>query len=835
MNVLRNTPFRLRWLATATLIVVGLIAIGVIVWGATSNARKEINELALTNADQRVWRIVEIEANVHSVQHSILNMDRTNSGHLHQLREEFDQLVRSLTHVCTAEEFAEIKEASFVASALKSIETQVMAMKPLLATTDDVLLLQSRELVEASFVLANAAESLSLASLPAFQQIAQAHRNQVSDALLDLALIIVLLFLVLFVSLAVLLLSVRSGASRTSEISATKNRLNAIVGTSLDSIIVVDQNGTILDYNGAATRMFGYAREEVIGRDMAEFIIPEHLRKAHTEGMKRYASTRDKRVVDQGLVQLEAMRKDQSVFPVELSISSAENEGGEIFVSYIRDISQRVADENELVQARDKALASEQAKADFIAVMSHEMRTPLNGLLGSLQLVSGTELNERQVKFVEVMKTSGQMLLEQVNNVLDISSADAGKVEKFEQAFEISELVNGVVSSLKPMAVDRGNTLSVNLMLRDDERVKGDKARLTQILVNLVGNALKFTKDGGVQIEVERQSDSEPVEFRVIDSGIGIPDEKQETIFEDFVTLDSSFTRAVEGTGLGLGIVRRLVNILDGEIGLESETGKGSVFWVRVPLRPVKGVEKPEGVEKATNFDPVVQGKYSVLIVEDNEINCLIASEMLQGLGCNVTEAKDGHEGVQCAMAQPFDLIFCDISMPRMDGMEATQHIRLGAGPNSKTPIIALTAHALPEGIARFCAAGMDEVIVKPLTIESLQDVLQAHLATNHSLESSSLVSVLGIDKAKEVLAQADAEIGVGLDRLQTMVVDGAASKDIRELTHKLSGVAAVVGWSSVHQSLSDIESGAYDLSAPELENMIRNARKIAKGSTAKG
>ena len=546
----------------------------------------------------------------------------------------------------------------------------------------------------------------------------------------------------------------------------------------------------------------------------------------------RYAATRDKRVVDQGLVQLEAMNKDENVFPVELSISSADSGGGEIFVSYIRDISTRVADQTELVEARDKALAGEKAKANFLAVMSHEMRTPLNGLLGSLQLMVGTELNGKQAKFVDVMRTSGQMLLEQVNNVLDISRADAGKVEKFEQPFEMSKLVDEVVTSLKPMALERGNALSVNLTAVDVDGAMGDKARLSQILVNLVGNALKFTENGSVEIEAERHTGSDLVEFRVIDNGIGIPNERQQTIFEDFVTLDTSFTRKVEGTGLVLGIVRRLVTILGGEIGLESETGMGSVFWVRIPMARVQSVKKPEQVDTETGNDEYVHGKYSVLIVEDNEINRLIAREMLQGLGCVVAEAIDGQAGVECASVQPYDLIFCDISMPRMDGIEATQQIRHGMGPNAKTPIIALTAHALPADIAKFRAAGMNEVIVKPLTIESLQNVLEAHLIAHNPIESSSLASVLGNEKAKEVLLQAGDEIGSGLDQLQMMVVDGAASKKIRELAHKLSGVAAVVGWSSVHQSLSDIENGAFDLSASELENLIKKTRMLAKVST---
>jgi signal transduction histidine kinase len=382
------------------------------------------------------------------------------------------------------------------------------------------------------------------------------------------------------------------------------------------------------------------------------------MRDAHRAGMKRYAETREKRVLDQGLVQLEAVNSDGQIFPVEPSISTAKTDGGEIYVSYIRDISKRVAAQNELVDARDKAVAGEKAKANLLAVMSHEMRTPLNGLIGSLQLLDGTSLSDRQKKFVDVMKTSGQMLLEHVNNVLDISRVDAGKVEKFEQNFDVPEAVNEVVESLKSTASERGNTLSFEVTRDDIGTAFGDKARLTQILVNLIGNALKFTENGRVQVEVERDPNSDVVEFRVIDNGIGIPEDQRQQIFEDFVTLDSSFTRAVEGTGLGLGIVRRLVAILDGEIGVESEAGEGSVFWVRLPLKPVSLKPKTTKQTGDTLTKAVDQSGASFLIIEDNEINRLVAREMLAQMGYISFEANDGQEGVEAADRQAFDLIF---------------------------------------------------------------------------------------------------------------------------------------------------------------------------------
>jgi len=825
MLAIKTIPFRFRWLGASTLAVCGLLAIAIIIWGATSNARQKIDDLAHSNADQRVWRIVEIEASVHEVQLRLLTADISNPAQLHQLREAFASLEASLSYVLTAQEFEDFKATSRVTSALDSIEASLMAMKPAFFGGNQLLLAKLSELSTQSVVLAKTAEHLSLTSLSVFSQIAQEHRERVAKSLLRVALVIVLLFLVLFISVVVLLMTIRSVANRTAEIRATRNRLNAIVATSLDGIIVADHIGTIIDFNGAAKRIFGYAPEQAIGKNMADLIIPDHLRDAHRTGMKCYVETRQKRILDKGLVELEAIKRDGETFPVELSISTTNTDAGEVYVGFIKDISKRVAVKTELVEARDKAVAGEKAKANLLAVMSHEMRTPLNGLIGSLHLLDGTTLTARQKKFVDVMQTSGQMLLDHVNNVLDISRVDAGKVEKFEQKFDILGAVHEVMESLEPMAFERGNSVSFKVVSGDVSTALGDKARLTQILINLVGNALKFTENGSVQIEVERAANSDVVEIRVIDNGIGIPESQKALIFDDFVTLDPSFTRVAEGTGLGLGIARRLVAILGGEIGVESDEGDGSVFWVRLPLKSVE----PDAVitvkDAPDRVDVVDQIGASILIIEDNEINRFVTVEMLSGMGYDVSVAGDGQEGVEIAEKLPFNLIFCDISMPRMDGIQATKLIRSGNGLNAETPIIALTAHALSSDITKFCAAGMNDVVVKPLSINDIHGVLSAHLKSVETARAGGIEMVLGKEKAKDVLAQASGEIRSGLNKLQAMVVDGAAPKSVRDLVHKMSGVAAVVGWQKVHVALSNIEDEAFNLGAAELEGLITKAR----------
>ncbi|WP_316652724.1 PAS domain-containing hybrid sensor histidine kinase/response regulator [Ovoidimarina sediminis] len=414
-----------------------------------------------------------------------------------------------------------------------------------------------------------------------------------------------------------------------------KNRLQNVISTSIDGILAVGRDGRILDYNGAAERIFGYTREEAIGQDMAEVIIPDHLRKAHDAGMTRYSQTGEKRVVDKGLVRLEAKRKDGSVFPVEASISSIEADGEEIFISYMRDISKQVYAEQELVDARDKAVAGEKAKAELLAVMSHEMRTPLNGLLGTMELLEDTELAAPQRKYLSAMETSARLLVHHINDVLSISSADAGQLNLVNSEIRPKELLDELIESQRRAIEANGNRIDI-VVSDEPELMWADRIRLNQIILNLVGNANKFTRDGQIAVEFEGLPDGSAVEFRVTDTGIGIAEEDQETIFEDFRTLDPSYGRTAEGTGLGLGIPKRLVEAMGGEIGVESEPGEGSLFWIRLPIGTPTSEANPHTMDEG---EPVLAPAIGlkILLVEDNKINRLVAREMLEKAGHSVT------------------------------------------------------------------------------------------------------------------------------------------------------------------------------------------------------
>ncbi|WP_432678097.1 ATP-binding protein [Nioella aestuarii] len=710
----------------------------------------------------------------------------------------------------------QVRAESEVASTVDQIVLQLDTALPLIDGPDADLRAGLDELADQIDEMRQDLRFVTLESLQVFATLSERQRERVADALRDLAVLVLSLVMVLTTAVVALVWSLLVGRRRTAEIARARGRLRTIVSTSSDGVLVVDRDGTILDCNRAVERIFGYSREEALGAQMADLIIPDHLKAAHQAGMDAHLRGGQRRLLGKGLVQMEARDRLGRVFPVELSVNTAESEEGEIFVAFVRDISDRLAAERELVNARDKALAGEKAKAEFLAVMSHEMRTPLNGILGGLELLSGTDLSQRQTGFVDIMGRSGQMLLHHVNSVLDISLDDAGKTVLRPEAFDPATLLQDVADSQSMQAEARGNQLHVRI--EDDlGQVVGDRTRALHVIVNLVANAIKFTRDGQITLSAQRQSDSDMIEFCVADTGIGIPSEDQPRIFDDFVTLDTRYSREVEGTGLGLGIARRLVGAMGGSIGVRSAPGQGSEFWFSIPLPPASDadMEPPEaGVAAEPDDQPRpmrLKDSITVLIVEDNDINRLIVRELLVDLGCKTVQASDGIEAQTLAAATPFALILMDISMPRQDGIAATQAIRGSDGPNASVPIVALTAHALPSEIERFHEAGMNDVLVKPLTRAAL-------IALFNRLFPGQLVEAAGSDQSQGgvvtpgVISSAIAELATLLDRLSDLIDGNGSMQEVTDTAHLAAGLAAVSGLSDLQDAFVTLELAVSEL-----------------------
>lgn len=506
-------------------------------------------------------------------------------------------------------------------------------------------------------------------------------------------------------------------------------RLALIAARTTNAVLITNTMGHVEWANESFSRITGFDRADIIGRRPGELLQGPGTDPEEVARIRQQVRLRQP-------FEATLLNYRRSGEPYWISVEAKplfDQQGA--FTGYMAveaDVTEEHSAKQELIAERDRAelLANEaraaaKAKSDFLAVMSHELRTPMNGILGTAELLELSPLAPEQRELLGTLRTAGRSLLSILNDILDYSKFETGKFEVEQTPFALPETIRAAADLFRANAERRGLRFSVELSPDLPERVLGDTLRLRQILVNLLGNAFKFTQVGGVTLRAELVR-PDRLRAEVRDTGIGIADDRVKELFQPFSQVDASARRRFGGTGLGLAICQSLLDLMGGVTGVESTVGEGSTFWFEIPLEPV------EAMSEELTSEPIspslgVTG-HRVLLVEDNPVNQLVTRQMLVHLGCSVTVAADGVAALAEFAPGRFDVVLMDCHMPRLDGWAATRELRVREvdfATDTTAVVVAQTASCMPEDVRRCQAAGMNDILAKPIQLEALARLLR--------------------------------------------------------------------------------------------------------------
>ena len=511
-------------------------------------------------------------------------------------------------------------------------------------------------------------------------------------------------------------------AARTRQFSESEERLRQFFENSPDAVFLFDKQGQVIAANACACDELKMTKNELLCKTAYDLTPPEFHEEV-ARNMRKWFSGEMRQC--EGI----SLAANGSAHPIEMTGNLQEINGEIVLQLHARDITLRKEAEEKIIEARhlaekakEMAEHASQAKSEFLANMSHEIRTPLNGMVGMAQLLCDTPLSAEQKNCTDTIQQSSAGLLKIIDHVLDISKIEAGHMDISEASFDLRETCSNLHARFRQPAEQNNITLTAKFDESIPERLVGDEGLIEQIMINLVGNALKFTHDGSVEIRIDRHSNTAygtKLHFSVIDSGIGIPADKQTAIFEKFTQADKSTKRMYGGTGLGLAICKQLVELMGGDIGLTSTPDQGSTFFFSLTLRETHDQVAPKPTEERT-IKMVARKDAKILLVEDNKVNQKVAMAILRKAGCSVDAVDNGAEALKQVVEKTYDIVLMDCQMPIMDGFEATARIRAMEPPHCGIPIIAITAHAMKEDEQRCLDGGMDGYLSKPISRQAL-------------------------------------------------------------------------------------------------------------------
>jgi PAS domain S-box-containing protein len=552
------------------------------------------------------------------------------------------------------------------------------------------------------------------------------------------------------------------------ELRRSESRFRRLVDSNIIGVFTADHEGRICDANDAFLEMHGYTRQDLesgmvrwdrpasqASADVIHYAIEQVRTNSVMLPVEIEFTRKDGRTVPAlfGLASLDDVRDRAIGFELDLT---ARKQADLVLAKYLSEIEEaqgRIGDQaaqlaqqaQALALARDQAEAASRAKSQFLASMSHEIRTPLNGVIGMTKLLLETELTSEQRRYAGVACSSGEILLALINDILDFSKIEAHKLTLETIDFDVPGLLDDIVQMLGPLATQKGLKLTCSVAPDTPPLVHGDPFRLRQILLNLVGNAIKFTHQGHVAIQVEpgrRDKSTVYLRFAVVDTGVGVSPNAAETLFSPFVQADGSTTRKYGGSGLGLAISKQLAELMGGDIGLESEPGRGSTFWFTARMGQPTGstplesraASQPSGHRSPkSSLSAFSRAGSRVLVADDVPANQEVALAILSKLGCRAHAVSTGAEALAAMEKATYDLVLMDCEMPEMDGYEATRHIRQRevADGKPRVPVLALTAHASSGGRNRCIKSGMDDFLSKPIDPRKLAQAIEKWLSVS--------------------------------------------------------------------------------------------------------
>lgn len=535
------------------------------------------------------------------------------------------------------------------------------------------------------------------------------------------------------------------------EVSLIEERENirAITDSAKDAILMMNPDGNISFWNRAAESILGYTAQEAIGTDLHLLLVPYRYHNDYKEALKRFHATGEGNALGKN-IEILAKHKNGNEIPMELALSAVERSDGWYAIGILRDITERKRSEKELKEAKELAESANRAKSEFLANMSHEIRTPMNVIIGMSDLIKDTPLNKEQQEYALMLSHSSEILLSLIEDILDFSKIEAGKIELESIDFDLRKLIGKIVDMLKIKASEKGLVLYCDIDADVPNFLNGDPNRLRQVLLNLINNALKFTSKGQISIKIKNEDrdslnkteqESLTISFEVADTGIGIPTDRLDRMFQPFSQADASTTRRYGGTGLGLAISKNLVELMGGTISVKSKYGQGAAFKFTSTFK--KGLDRALNPKFFCNYNDTsltsaVKANLTgirVLMAEDNEFNQRLALIVLQKMGIAADVVCNGKEVIEAVCKNSYDIILMDVQMPEMDGIEAAKQVRK---QGYYTPIIAMTANATPQDRLNCIQAGMDDYISKPINSDKLRSIILKNIKDNVESMSKS-------------------------------------------------------------------------------------------------